>query len=55
MSTLEDLWPISTLENLWPQKDYKYKSADNRIIIIIPPIIFLILIPGWGEKDDSSV
>ena len=39
MSTLEDLWRMTTLEYLWPQKNYNSESADNTIIIAIPPII----------------
>ena len=53
MSTLEDLWSMSTLEHLWPQKNYNYKSADNKLITIIPPIIIPIIIPGC-EKEDCS-
>ena len=44
MSTLEDFGPMSTLEDLEPQKNYDYESADNKVIILIPPIINLIII-----------
>ena len=36
-------------------KKYNYKSADNKMINIIPAIIIIIIIPGCGEKDDCSV
>ena len=49
----------STLKDLWPPEIYDYKSADNQIIIINPPVIIIIIIaiiiPGCGDKDDSSV
>ena len=57
-STLEDLSRAkqrSTLENLWPPQN-GFESADNKLLITIPPImIIIIIIPGCGGKDDSSV
>ena len=37
-------------------KNYNCKSADNKTIIIIPPIKNVIIItPGCGGRDDCSV
>ena len=49
---------MSTLQDLWPQKNYNYKSADNQIIIIIPPVLFLLLIKLTGmccEKLTNTI
>ena len=55
MYTLEDLWPMPRLEELWQQRIYNYKSADNKVKIIILVKTIVIIIPGCGEKDDCSV
>ena len=56
-STLEDVSSArksSTSGDLWPQKIYDYKSADNRIVIMIPTKK-IYNNPWLQRKDDSSV
>ena len=58
-STLEDLSRAKNgqQQRTYDGKNYNYKSADNKIVLIIPlkirTIIVIVIIPGCDEKINS--